>query len=52
VIPPQSAINDLTNGNGLSVLYPANQAMAGAAFAGSTESYPDAEQAPPAVTAA
>jgi pimeloyl-ACP methyl ester carboxylesterase len=52
VIPPQSAINDLTNGNGLSVLFPANQAMAADAFAGATETYPTAEQASAAVISA
>jgi pimeloyl-ACP methyl ester carboxylesterase len=52
VLPPQSAINDLTNGNGLSVLFPANQAMAADAFAAETESYPDAEQASAAVISA
>jgi pimeloyl-ACP methyl ester carboxylesterase len=52
VLPPQSAINDLTNGNGLSVLFPANQAMAADAFAGETESYPVPEQASAAVISA
>ena len=52
VIPPQSAIDDLTNGNGLSVLYPADQPMAADAFAGGTESYPSAEQAPASVISA
>jgi pimeloyl-ACP methyl ester carboxylesterase len=52
VLPPQAAINDLTNGNGLSVLFPANQAMAADAFAGGTESYPNAEQAPASVISA
>jgi pimeloyl-ACP methyl ester carboxylesterase len=52
VVPPQSAINDLTNGSGIDVLFPANQAMAGDAFAGGTESYPEAEQASAAVISA
>jgi pimeloyl-ACP methyl ester carboxylesterase len=52
VIPPQSAINDLTNGHGLSVMFPANQTMAADAFAGGTESYPDAENASAGVISA
>jgi pimeloyl-ACP methyl ester carboxylesterase len=52
VLPPQSAINDLTNGSGIDVLFPANQAMANDAFVGATESYPDAEQASAAVISA
>ena len=52
VVPPQAAINDLTNGSGVDVLFPANQAMANDAFAGATESYPEAEQASAAVISA
>ena len=52
VLPPQSAINDLTNGSGIDVLFPANQAMANDAFVGGIESYPDAEQASAAVISA
>ena len=51
VIPPQAAINDLTNGNGLAVLFPADQAMAAAAFDAETESYPTAESATATVIA-
>jgi pimeloyl-ACP methyl ester carboxylesterase len=52
VLPPQSAINDLTNGSGIDVLFPANQAMANDAFVGAIESYPEAEQASAAVISA
>ncbi len=52
VIPPQAKINDLTNGNGLSVLFPADQPMAAAAFAAGAESYADAEAASAGVIAA
>jgi pimeloyl-ACP methyl ester carboxylesterase len=52
LVPPQAAINDLTNGSGVDVLFPADQAMASDAFAGGTESYPDAEQASAAVISA
>jgi pimeloyl-ACP methyl ester carboxylesterase len=45
VVPPQAAINDLTNGSGVDVLFPANQAMANDAFVGGTESYPGAAAA-------
>jgi pimeloyl-ACP methyl ester carboxylesterase len=48
VIPPQAAINDLTNGNGLSVLFPADQPMAADAFSAGTQGYP----APAAASAA
>src|ERR1700735_4413127 len=37
VTPPQAAINDLTNGSGVDVMYPANQAMANDAFAADVE---------------
>jgi pimeloyl-ACP methyl ester carboxylesterase len=52
VIPPQAKINDLTNGNGLSVLFPADQPMAADAFSAGTQSYPDAEAASPGVISA
>ena len=52
VIPPQANIDDLANGNGLSVLYPADQQMAADAFAGGTQSYADAESASADVIAA
>ena len=52
VIPPQANIDDLTNGNGLSVLFPADQPMAAAAFVAGAESYPDAEAASAGVVAA
>jgi pimeloyl-ACP methyl ester carboxylesterase len=45
VIPPQAKINDLTNGNGLSVLFPPDQAMAAAAFVAGAQSYADPEAA-------
>jgi len=51
-IPPQQKIDDLTNGNGLSVMYPADQSMAGAAFVAGAESYADAEAASASVIAA
>jgi pimeloyl-ACP methyl ester carboxylesterase len=52
VIPPQAAINDLTNGSGDDVLFPANQAMADDAFAAGAESYPSAAVAPATVISA
>jgi len=52
VIPPQAKIDDLTNGNGLSVLFPADQAMAAAAFSAEAQSYADPEAASAAVIAA
>jgi hypothetical protein len=52
VIPPQAKINDLTNGNGLSVLFPADQAMAAAAFSAGDQSYADAEAASAGVISA
>jgi pimeloyl-ACP methyl ester carboxylesterase len=52
VIPPQAKIDDLTNGNGLSVLFPADQPMAAAAFVAGAESYADGEAASAAVIAA
>jgi pimeloyl-ACP methyl ester carboxylesterase len=52
VIPPQAKINDLTNGNGLSVLFPADQPMAADAFSAGTESYADAEAASAGVISA
>ena len=52
VIPPQAKINDLTNGNGLPVLFPADQPMAAAAFAAGAESYADAEAASAGVISA
>jgi pimeloyl-ACP methyl ester carboxylesterase len=52
VIPPQAKIDDLTNGNGLSVMFPADQPMAAAAFVAGAESYPDAEAASAGVVAA
>ncbi|MGH3212182.1 MAG: alpha/beta fold hydrolase [Trebonia sp.] len=52
VIPPQAAINDLTNGSGLEVLFPADQVMAGDAFAGGTASYPAAAAASATVISA
>ncbi|HEX4289879.1 MAG TPA: alpha/beta hydrolase [Trebonia sp.] len=45
VIPPQAKINDLTNGNGLPVLFPADQPMAAAAFSAGAQSYPSADAA-------
>ncbi|HEX4090189.1 MAG TPA: alpha/beta fold hydrolase [Trebonia sp.] len=52
VIPPQAAINDLTNGNGLPVLFPADQPMAADAFVAQAQSYPDAESASAGVISA
>ena len=52
VIPPQAKINDLTNGNGLSVLFPADQPMAAAAFSAGAQSYVNAEVASNTVIAA
>jgi pimeloyl-ACP methyl ester carboxylesterase len=52
VTPPQAAINDLTNGSGVDVLYPANQAMANDAFAADVESYPGAAAVPASVISA
>ena len=52
VIPPQAKINDLTNGNGLSVLFPADQTMAAAAFSAGAQSYADAEAASAGVISA
>jgi pimeloyl-ACP methyl ester carboxylesterase len=51
-IPPQAKINDLTNGNGLPVLFPSDQAMAAAAFSAGAQSYPDAEAASAGVISA
>ena len=45
VIPPQAKINDLTNGNGLPVLFPADQPMAAGAFSAGAQSYAGAEAA-------
>ena len=52
VIPPQAKINDLTNGNGLSVLFPADQPMAADAFSAGAQGYPDAEAASAGVISA
>jgi pimeloyl-ACP methyl ester carboxylesterase len=52
LIPPQAKINDLTNGNGLSVLFPADQAMAAAAFSAGAQSYADPEAASAGVISA
>jgi pimeloyl-ACP methyl ester carboxylesterase len=52
VIPPQAAINDLTNGNGLSVLFPADQPMAADAFVAEGQSYTGAEAASAGVISA
>ena len=52
VTPPQAAINDLTNGSGVDVMYPANQAMANDAFTGEVESYPSAAAVPASVISA
>jgi pimeloyl-ACP methyl ester carboxylesterase len=49
VIPPQAKIDDLTNGHGLSVLFPADQPMAAAAFSAGAQSYADPEAASPGV---
>jgi pimeloyl-ACP methyl ester carboxylesterase len=52
VIPPQAKINDLTNGNGLSVLFPADQPMAAGAFSAGAQSYADPEAASAGVISA
>jgi hypothetical protein len=52
VIPPQAKINDLANGNGLSVLFPADQPMAADAFSAGAQSYADLEPASPGVISA
>jgi pimeloyl-ACP methyl ester carboxylesterase len=52
VIPAQAKIDDLTNGNGLSVLFPSDQAMAAAAFSAGARSYADAEAASAGVISA
>jgi len=52
VIPPQAKINDLTNGNGLSVLFPADQPMAAGAFSAGAQSDADPEAAPAGVISA
>jgi pimeloyl-ACP methyl ester carboxylesterase len=52
VIPPQAKIDDLTNGNGLSVLFPADQPMAAAAFSAEAQSSAGPEAASAAVIAA
>ena len=52
VIPPQANIDDLTNGNGLSVLFPADQPMAAAAFSAGAQSYADPEAASAGVISA
>jgi pimeloyl-ACP methyl ester carboxylesterase len=52
VIPPQANINDLTNGNGLSVMFPADQAMAAAAFSAEAQSFADPEAASAGVISA
>jgi pimeloyl-ACP methyl ester carboxylesterase len=52
VIPPQAKIDDLTNGNGLPVLFPADQPMAAAAFSAGAQSYADPESASPGVISA
>ncbi len=52
VIPPQAKINDLTNGDGLSVLFPAGQPMAADAFSAGAQSYADAEAASAGVISA
>src|SRR6202042_3347311 len=52
VTPPQAAINDLTNGSGVDVMYPANQAMANDAFTAEVESYPSAAAVPASVISA
>jgi len=50
--PTQAAVNDLTNGSGIDVLFPADQAMAGDAFAGALAGYPAAAPASASVIAA
>ena len=52
VTPPQAAINDLTNGSGVDVMYPANQAMANDAFTAEVESYPSAAAVPASLISA
>jgi pimeloyl-ACP methyl ester carboxylesterase len=52
VIPPQAKINDLTNGNGLPVLFPADQPMAADAFSAGAQSYADPEAASAGVISA
>jgi len=52
VIPAQAKINDLTNGNGLAVMFPADQPMAAAAFVAGAQSYADPEAASAAVISA
>ena len=52
VTPPQAAINDLTNGSGVDVMYPANQAMANDAFTADVESYPSTAAVPASVISA
>jgi pimeloyl-ACP methyl ester carboxylesterase len=52
VIPPQAKIDDLTNGNGLPVLFPADQPMAAAAFSAGAQSYADPEAASAGVISA
>jgi hypothetical protein len=52
VMPPQAKIDDLTNGNGLSLLFPADQPMAADAFSAGSRSYPDAEAASAGVISA
>ena len=48
VIPPQAKINDLTNGNGLSVLFPADQPMAADAFSAGARATPTLKRRRPA----
>jgi pimeloyl-ACP methyl ester carboxylesterase len=52
VIPPQAKIDDLTNGNGLPVLFPADQPMAAAAFSAGAQSYAEPEAVSPSVISA
>jgi pimeloyl-ACP methyl ester carboxylesterase len=52
VIPPQAKINDLTNGDGLPVLFPADQPMAADAFSAGAQSYADPEAASAGVISA
>ncbi len=52
VIPPQAKIDDLTDGNGLPVLFPADQPMAAAAFSAGAQSYAEPEAASPSVISA
>jgi pimeloyl-ACP methyl ester carboxylesterase len=51
-IPAQAKIDDLTNGNGLPVLFPADQPMAAAEFSAEAQSYADPEAASPGVISA